>query len=103
MADAGAPDGTPSRAQPPDDTATVSSEAPPRAAGGLAALTATASHLNANRALLRGTRALAALNQHHGFDCPGCAWPEPHEHRSDFEFCENGAKAIAWEATSRRA
>jgi len=103
MADAGEPGGIPSGAQPPDDTATVSSEAPPRAAGGLAALTATASHLNANRALLRGTRALAALNQHHGFDCPGCAWPEPHEHRSDFEFCENGAKAVAWEATSRRA
>jgi molybdopterin-dependent oxidoreductase alpha subunit len=90
-------------AQPPDDTATVISSAPPSAAGGLAALTATAAHLNANRALLRGTRALAALNQHQGFDCPGCAWPEPHEHRSDFEFCENGAKAVAWEATSRRA
>ena len=100
----GGPDGgSPSGAQPPDDTASVTSEAPPRAAGGLAALAATAAHLNANRALLRGTRALAALNQHHGFDCPGCAWPEPHEHRSDFEFCENGAKAVAWEATSRRA
>ena len=106
MADtpAGGPDGgPPSGAQPPDDTATVTSGAPPRAAGGLGALAATAAHLNANRALLRGTRALAALNQHQGFDCPGCAWPEPHQHRSDFEFCENGAKAVAWEATSRRA
>src|SRR4029453_529489 len=37
-----------------------------------------------------------------GFDCPGCAWPEPAEHRSELEFCENGAKAIAWGATRRR-
>ena len=103
MADAPADGSSSSGAQPPDDTAGVTSGAPPRAAGGLGALAATAVHLNANRAVLRGTRALAALNQHHGFDCPGCAWPEPPEHRSDFEFCENGAKAVAWEATSRRA
>jgi anaerobic selenocysteine-containing dehydrogenase len=36
-----------------------------------------------------------------GFDCPGCAWPDP-EHTSSFEFCENGAKAAAFELTSRR-
>jgi molybdopterin-dependent oxidoreductase alpha subunit len=43
------------------------------------------------------------MNQPNGFDCPGCAWPEAREHRSSFEFCENGAKALAWEATRRRA
>lgn len=44
---------------------------------------------------------LAKVNQADGFDCPGCAWPEPHD-RSTFEFCENGAKAVAEEATLRR-
>jgi molybdopterin-dependent oxidoreductase alpha subunit len=42
------------------------------------------------------------LNQRDGFDCPGCAWPEEHGGRKHFEFCENGAKAVAEEATTRR-
>ena len=41
------------------------------------------------------------LNQRHGFDCPGCAWPEEHGGRKLAEFCENGAKAVAEEATKR--
>ena len=44
---------------------------------------------------------LLRVNQKDGFDCPGCAWPEGTE-RSHFEFCENGAKAVAEEATVRR-
>jgi len=44
---------------------------------------------------------LLKQNQHDGFDCPGCAWPD-REHSSTFEFCENGAKAVAAEATSKR-
>ncbi len=44
---------------------------------------------------------LLRVNQADGFDCPGCAWPEP-ERRSHLEFCENGAKAVAEEATLRR-
>jgi molybdopterin-dependent oxidoreductase alpha subunit len=51
----------------------------------------------------RGARALLRVNQVGGFDCPGCAWPEPGEgERSHLEFCENGAKAVAEEATLRR-
>jgi molybdopterin-dependent oxidoreductase alpha subunit len=77
---------------------------PPRAAGGLAALAATARHLQRDHAVRRGSRALLAMNQPEGFDCPGCAWPEPPAaQRSRFEFCENGAKAMAEEATSLRA
>src|SRR5688572_25910375 len=49
----------------------------------------------------RTARTLLRINQTHGFDCPGCAWPEP-GHRSVAEFCENGAKAVAEEATLRR-
>lgn len=50
---------------------------------------------------LRTAAALARLNQRHGFDCPGCAWPEEHGGRKLAEFCENGAKAVAEEATKR--
>jgi molybdopterin-dependent oxidoreductase alpha subunit len=49
----------------------------------------------------RGLRALSDLNQAGGFDCPSCAWPDPDEHRSFAEFCENGAKAVASEAMGR--
>jgi molybdopterin-dependent oxidoreductase alpha subunit len=54
----------------------------------------------------RTIRTLRLLNQREGFDCPGCAWPEPQQadggHRHLAEFCENGAKAVAEEATKRR-
>ena len=50
----------------------------------------------------RGSRAMLRINQVDGFDCPGCAWPEPAQ-RGHFEFCENGAKAVAEEATKHRA
>ena len=49
----------------------------------------------------RTVRTLKMVNQQEGFDCPGCAWPDP-SHRTTFEFCENGAKAVADEATTRR-
>ena len=49
-----------------------------------------------------GTRTLLRLNQRDGFDCPGCAWADPLTERKTFEFCENGAKAVADEATRKR-
>jgi anaerobic selenocysteine-containing dehydrogenase len=70
-----------------------------RAAGGLASVAQTARH--ALRAgLSRALPALRVVNQPDGFDCPGCAWPESEE-RGTIEFCENGAKAVAHEATTR--
>ena len=51
--------------------------------------------------LVRTVTTLSRLNQRHGFDCPGCAWPEEHGGRKVAEFCENGAKAVAEEATKR--
>ncbi|SDH88793.1 oxidoreductase alpha (molybdopterin) subunit [Actinokineospora alba] len=51
--------------------------------------------------VVRTAKTLRLLNQRDGFDCPGCAWPEP-GHRHAAEFCENGAKAVAEEATKRR-
>ena len=71
-------------------------------AGGWGALRAVAEVLNDQETVLEGGRTLLSANQPDGFDCPGCAWPDP-KHTSSFEFCENGAKAVAWEATGKRA
>ena len=71
------------------------------AAGGWGALGAVARALSGQMALGRETFALHKVNQPKGFDCPGCAWPDPKE-TSSFEFCENGAKAVSWEATAKR-
>ncbi|MGB1088586.1 MAG: FdhF/YdeP family oxidoreductase, partial [Alphaproteobacteria bacterium] len=72
------------------------------AAGGWGSLKAVAQHIVRSGASAKSAKALAKLNQDRGFDCPGCAWGDP-EHGSSFEFCENGVKAVAWEATSARA
>ncbi|MFT4571060.1 MAG: molybdopterin-dependent oxidoreductase alpha subunit, partial [Candidatus Binatia bacterium] len=71
------------------------------AAAGLKGVTVALKRTFSEAGILRGVRALAGLNQVDGFDCPGCAWPEPQE-RSHAEFCENGAKAVAHEATVKR-
>ncbi len=71
------------------------------AAGGPSAIASTLARVIAGPGLRRGGEALAQLNQARGFDCPGCAWPDPRE-RTATEFCENGAKAVAHEATRAR-
>ena len=70
-------------------------------AGGWGALKALGEALLRQGAPVKGAATLSRMNQPQGFDCPGCAWPDP-KHTSSFEFCENGAKAVAWEATSKR-
>jgi molybdopterin-dependent oxidoreductase alpha subunit len=70
-------------------------------AGGWGALHATAKTLREQSIALKGSKALLSMNQPHGFDCPGCAWPDP-KHTSSFEFCENGAKAVSFELTKRK-
>jgi molybdopterin-dependent oxidoreductase alpha subunit len=70
-------------------------------AGGWGALEAVEKHLCRQRVFLSGNRTLLSINQPKGFDCPGCAWPDP-KHTSSFEYCENGAKAVAWETTKKR-
>jgi molybdopterin-dependent oxidoreductase alpha subunit len=89
-------------AQPPEETNPAESNAISKAAGGLAAIAATLKTTNAEMGLIRGVRTLLTLNQPNGVDCPGCAWPEPDRERSHFEFCENGAKHVADEATTKR-
>jgi hypothetical protein len=70
-------------------------------AGGWGALEATGKALADQGIALSGSATLLKMNQPEGFDCPGCAWPDP-KHTSAFEFYENGAKAVAWEATAKR-
>src|ERR1700680_2338190 len=71
------------------------------AAAGWGALKAVADAVRGQMAIVKETRGLLSMNQPHGFDCPGCAWPDP-KHTSSFEFCENGVKAVTWEATAKR-
>ncbi|WP_018382740.1 FdhF/YdeP family oxidoreductase [Wenjunlia vitaminophila] len=74
---------------------------PRRSAAGLPAVAHSLRIAQAQMGPARAARTLLRVNQKDGFDCPGCAWPEGgRRHRA--EFCENGAKAVAEEATTRR-
>src|SRR5688572_14564193 len=75
---------------------------PKKVAGGVEAVVSSLQHVFGEAGVVEGTKALLKLNQFDGFDCPGCAWPDPDEHRSFAEFCENGAKAVAEEATEAK-
>jgi len=70
-------------------------------AGGWGALQAVARAVKGQMGIRREATMLLQVNQPEGFDCPGCAWPDPRS-TSSFEFCENGAKAVSWEATAKR-
>jgi uncharacterized protein with NAD-binding domain and iron-sulfur cluster len=72
---------------------------PKQAAAGIPGVVHAVQHVLNEMDPVRGFKALAKLNQKSGFDCPGCAWPDPDDDRSAVaEYCENGAKAIAEEA-----
>jgi molybdopterin-dependent oxidoreductase alpha subunit len=70
-------------------------------AAGMPGVTAALRQSHAQMGTARTALTLLRVNQRQGFDCPGCAWPEG-DHRHIAEFCENGAKAVAEEATRRR-
>ncbi len=74
---------------------------PKKWATGTPAVVSSLQHTLTQAGPVRGTKALLKLNQKKGFDCPSCAWPDPDGHRAVAEFCENGAKAVASEATKR--
>ncbi|MFC0597031.1 FdhF/YdeP family oxidoreductase [Streptomyces palmae] len=75
--------------------------APQHAAAGLPAIGHSLRIAQQQMGVRRSALTLLRINQKDGFDCPGCAWPEP-DKRPAIEFCENGAKAVAEEATLRR-
>jgi molybdopterin-dependent oxidoreductase alpha subunit len=87
--------------EPPEEQDQVRVGAPKRWAAGVPGAWAGTRAAVQHMGVTRTARTLLAVNQTDGFDCPGCAWPEPND-RSHLEFCENGAKAVAEEATRRR-
>jgi molybdopterin-dependent oxidoreductase alpha subunit len=89
-------------AEPPIELDGLEVSAPKVEAAGMTAVIKSMAHVWGMAGVVRGTRTLTVLNQKNGVDCPSCAWPDPDGHRSFAEFCENGAKAIAWEADKRR-
>ena len=88
--------------QPPAETAAPEVKPISKVAGGMTAALTAARFAWSEMGVVRGTRTLLQLNQKQGIDCPGCAWPEPDGERSHFEFCEEGAKHVADEATRKR-
>lgn len=81
------------------DESALTVSPPKTQAAGVRAVGVALGRAVSDMGVVRTARTLARLNQANGFDCPGCAWPEPSEHRRIAEFCENGAKAVAEEAT----
>lgn len=71
----------------------------PKKAGGLSSLQSTLKHIVKSQQPQTNIKNLLKANQDKGFDCPGCAWGDQKE--GLLQFCENGAKAIAWESTSK--
>ena len=91
------------RAEPPLEPDPPRLTAPKTTAGGLPAVQSSLAHSLRQMHLGRTVKTWLAVNQSNGFDCTSCAWGDPEEHRHKFEFCENGAKAMAAEATEKRA
>lgn len=85
----------------PQDDAGLRVGPPQDHAVGVPATVSIARHAMRQMGATRSARVLSRINQPHGFDCPGCAWPEPEHGSHRLEFCENGAKAVAEEATRR--
>ncbi|MEU5429323.1 FdhF/YdeP family oxidoreductase [Streptomyces olivoreticuli] len=91
--------GKPPTSDPVQDAPDVA--APQHAAAGLPAVAHSLRMAHQQMGVRRTALTLLKVNQKDGFDCPGCAWPEG-DKRHAAEFCENGAKAVAEEATLRR-
>ncbi|WP_460609566.1 FdhF/YdeP family oxidoreductase [Hymenobacter terrigena] len=90
-------------AQPPEALTGLKLEERARVAAGVTAVIKSMQFSWTEGGVGRGTKALLGLNQKDGFDCSSCAWPDPDEHRSVAEFCENGAKATASDADDKAA
>jgi len=75
---------------------------PQNYAAGFGGIKTALDHVNKELGVFKGLPSLSKMNQKDGFDCPGCAWPDPAEPSKLGEYCENGAKAFAEEATEAR-
>ena len=89
--------------QPPVKFTGIKKTSLPRKAAGFGGVRHALEHVSKEMGMRKGFSALYRMNQFKGFDCPGCAWPDPDTKRAFLaEYCENGAKAIAEEATRKR-
>jgi molybdopterin-dependent oxidoreductase alpha subunit len=89
-------------AEPPPEKRAPRAGRRDRAAAGISSIWDTVRRGAGEMGVKRGLKTLLNLNQKDGFDCPSCAWPDPDGDRKTAEFCENGAKAVAAEATRAR-
>jgi molybdopterin-dependent oxidoreductase alpha subunit len=88
-------------AENPENFANIKLSDPETYAAGTKAVLVSAEHILKAMNAVRGFKALNELNTFEGYDCPGCAWPDPDDERSPIaEYCENGAKAVSEEATT---
>ncbi len=91
------------QAQPPEKLTGIKLTSIPEKAVGTKAIKSALNHVFTETGVAKGISLLKNINQINGFDCPGCAWPDPDEKRAFLaEYCENGAKAVAEEATKNR-
>lgn len=90
------------RATTPKEEGRLKVGKPKQVAAGFAGISKSFGIGMSEAGLRRTWGAMRTVNKFDGYDCPGCAWPDPDGHRSGFEFCENGAKAFATEATRMR-
>ncbi|MAO31968.1 MAG: hypothetical protein CL824_00540 [Crocinitomicaceae bacterium] len=90
--------------QPPKKFTEISLTDPKRYAAGIPAIISSLNFIKKEVGLGNGVRLLKSMNQMGGFDCPGCAWPDPDDKRALLsEYCENGAKAISEEYAKAKA
>ena len=87
---------------PPDQLTGIKLGGIKKVAAGIPAVNSSIAHLSKELGLYAGLKIMAKVNQKGGIDCPGCAWPDPATRSKLGEYCENGAKAIAEEATEKR-
>lgn len=87
------------RSETPEEFADLTVSKPADSAAGLASVLLTTKNSISKMGLADSTRGLAKINQFDGFDCQSCAWADDDRERKHAEFCENGAKALADEAT----
>ncbi|ARV13657.1 FdhF/YdeP family oxidoreductase [Polaribacter sp. SA4-12] len=89
--------------QPPEKLTGIRLTEVPKTSVGIKAIVSALTHIKNEVGVTKGIQLLSKMNQRDGFDCPGCAWPDPDEKRAFLaEYCENGAKAVAEEATKNK-
>ena len=86
----------------PDTFTGIKVQKPSEYAAGLPAVKVAVQHVLKEMGVVKSAKGLFKMNQKDGFDCPGCAWPDPEKPSKLGEYCENGAKALAEEATNKK-